>query len=85
MRDVPYQIEYTQHPGAVGTEDPQLSSQQPGGLCQSGGSENLFASKYITVLLFAIVILTFFCCCAFLSVTIRARCCTSLIKEILVL
>ena len=64
--DVPYQIEYTQHPGAVGTEDPQLSSQQPGDSAQSGGSENLFASKYITVLLFAIVILTFFLLLRFL-------------------
>lgn len=65
--DVPYQIDYAQNSGAEGTGDPQTIPQQPGDSAQSGGNENLFASKYVTILLLAVVILTF-CLLLFLLV-----------------
>lgn len=57
--DVLYQIDYTQASDVEETEDPQMVPQQTGDSAGSDGGESLFDSKYVTALLFAVVILTF--------------------------
>ena len=57
--DVPYRIDYALTSGAEGTGNPQMPPQQPENSAQNEDGENLFASRYVTVLLFAVVILTF--------------------------